>query len=249
MPDMQFKQVQNDFMAHIRNPENCAFEGVEDRRLAIYRELFFNNIEGFVSSAFPVLKSLYCETDWLKLVRQFFVEHDCKSPYFLNISEEFLNYLSSGYQLTDADPAYMLELAHYEWVELALSIADRALDEKKLGDSDIQTCRLCFSSIAWRLSYAYPVQYAAEDNLDLEPMENGNHLVVYRDTDDDIQFVAINGLTAMMLQTIEQNKGIEFKTLLKQMAEAVPQFSEQQLAQGLMITLQDLSEREIIVTY
>ena len=92
---MHFQQIQKKFMQHIRDPKHHDFPEIEDRRLAIYRDLFFNNIEGFVSSAFPVLKSLYCEQSWLALVRQFFIQHDCKSPYFLQISEEFLNYLST----------------------------------------------------------------------------------------------------------------------------------------------------------
>ena len=86
--------------------------------MAIYSELFFNNIEGFIASAFPVLKSLYDEDDWLVLVRKFFIEHNCKTPYFLEISQEFIEYLSHQYQMTKKDPIFMLELAHYEWVEL-----------------------------------------------------------------------------------------------------------------------------------
>lgn len=88
---MSFVETQQAFMAYIRDPDNQpAPSGIESRRLKIYQELFFNNIEGFVSSAFPVLKSLYPATQWLALVRQFFVKHHCKSPYFLEISQEFL---------------------------------------------------------------------------------------------------------------------------------------------------------------
>ena len=41
----EFQQKQYAFAAHIRDPENNpAPSGVEDRRMAIYRELFFNNL-------------------------------------------------------------------------------------------------------------------------------------------------------------------------------------------------------------
>ena len=73
---MSFIDVQNEFMAHIREPnmQPCPTD-IEDRRMAIYRDLFFNNINGFVSSAFPVLKTLYSDQQWLLLVRAFFSEH------------------------------------------------------------------------------------------------------------------------------------------------------------------------------
>ena len=59
-----FIEVQQQFMAHIRDPaHNAKPADVEERRMAIYRDLFFNNVDGFVSSAFPVLKSLYKDAE------------------------------------------------------------------------------------------------------------------------------------------------------------------------------------------
>ena len=50
---MSFIDSQNEFMAHIREPEhNPKPNDIEDRRMAIYRDLFFNNIAGFISSVF-----------------------------------------------------------------------------------------------------------------------------------------------------------------------------------------------------
>ena len=243
---MSFQATQHAFMQHIRDPEKNAFPDIEDRRLAIYRELFFNNVEGFVSSAFPVLQSLYSEEDWLVLVRKFFSQHNCKSPYFLQISEEFLAFLSNEYQRTESDPEYMLELAHYEWVELALSIADQDPNESFIDD--IQTQPLYFSSLAWRVSYAYPVQFASSENTALAAMDEGNHLVIYRDRDDDIQFVAINGITAHLLQQIETNPSVLYAALLTTMQQALPQVESSALEHGLFITLNDLAEKGVLVT-
>ena len=243
---MNFKATQNAFMQHIRDPQNNKFPGIEDRRLAIYRELFFNNIEGFVSSAFPVLRSLYSDKQWQALVRTFFVEHDCQSPYFLQISEEFLAFISNEYQANENDPPYMLELAHYEWVELALSIADGEPNETTL--TDVTTEPLYFSSLAWRVSYAYPVQFASSENAKLAPLEEGNHLVIYRDNDDDIQFVAINAITAHLVQLIESTPGIEFSAVLNAMHNILPQVELTTLKGGLVTTLNDLAQKAILVT-
>ena len=41
-----YARAQKQFAAHIRDPEhNPAPEGIEDRRMAIYRGLFYRNIE------------------------------------------------------------------------------------------------------------------------------------------------------------------------------------------------------------
>ena len=62
--------VQRAFAAHIREPSVYpAPADIEDRRMKIYRELFYKNIEGFISSAFPILRKLYSDTDWHQMVR------------------------------------------------------------------------------------------------------------------------------------------------------------------------------------
>ena len=46
-------------------------EDIEPRRLKIYEELVYNNIEGFLSGGFPILRSLYEDADWHGLVCAF----------------------------------------------------------------------------------------------------------------------------------------------------------------------------------
>src|SRR5690606_2242169 len=118
-----FQTLQQQFIRHIKDPDNHVAPGdVEDRRLKIYRDLFFNNIQAFLNNGFPVLASLYTEQRWQQLARQFFAQHHCLSPYFVDISKEFIAFLQNEYVMKDDDPVFLLELAHYEWVELEISI-------------------------------------------------------------------------------------------------------------------------------
>ena len=60
-----FTRLQYEFTAHIRDPEHKpAPAGIEDRRMRIYRELFYNNVEGFLSNAFPVIRELLNENEY-----------------------------------------------------------------------------------------------------------------------------------------------------------------------------------------
>ena len=55
----RFQQVQQAFTRHMRDPANApAPAGVEDRRMAIYRDLLFNNVQTFLAGCFPVLRKI-----------------------------------------------------------------------------------------------------------------------------------------------------------------------------------------------
>jgi hypothetical protein len=244
---MSFIEVQNAFMAHIRDPENAPQpSGIEDRRLKVYKELFFNNIEGFVSSAFPVLKSLYKEENWYALVRQFFIEHDCASPYFLEISQEFLSYLQTQYQATEFDPPFMLELAHYEWVELDVAVCKSTDDYDEVVD--IEHDGLYLRDTARNLSYQFPVHQISADFQPVEPSAQPHYFVVYRDDEDEVAFISSNAMTALLLQSIEQQPDIRLPVLVSQIHQQLPQFSHEQLFAGAKQTLAAFVELGIIAT-
>src|SRR5690606_9656663 len=113
------------FTQHLRSPaQHPAPSGIEDRRMGIYRDLVYNNIAGFIAGAFPILKEILDETYWQTLVRDFVSHHTSQTPYFLEISQEFLAYLAHERSQRAEDPPFLLELAHYECVELVLYVAD-----------------------------------------------------------------------------------------------------------------------------
>ena len=117
-----FQRLQHAFAASIRDPENePGPQGVPAQRMQIYRQLVFNNLKSFLATGFPVVKATLGEKAWPALIKDFLRRHHSKTPYLFEISEEFLAYLQNERGQTDNDPPFLLELAHYEWVELALS--------------------------------------------------------------------------------------------------------------------------------
>ena len=112
------------FAARIRQPQGEALlPGITAERMAVYEGLFFNNIESFLSSGFPVLRRLFDDARWQRLVRSFIAGHRCATPYFLEIGAEFVGWLQQGFVAEADDPPFLLELAHYERVELELDVA------------------------------------------------------------------------------------------------------------------------------
>ncbi|MEP1469372.1 MAG: putative DNA-binding domain-containing protein [Halieaceae bacterium] len=236
MAESALRETQLGMARFLRNPHNePAPEGVEARRLKIYQDLIYNNIEGFISGGFPVLRSLYDDPDWHELVRLFIDNHRCHSPYFLEISQEFLRFLGESFEPRDCDPPFMTELAHYEWVELALDVAEEELPP--LTDADVLNGVVTWSPLAWLLSYSFPVHRIGPAE---QPGEAGepSYLVVYRNHEDKVKFMELNAATARLAELIRDNQHETGRVILTRLAEemgmtvdAILDFGAQQLNQ------------------
>lgn len=216
---------------YLRDPANhAAPEGVESRRLKIYADLIYNNIEGFISGGFPVLRSLYEDSDWHGLVRLFIDQHRCHSPYFLEISQEFIQFLMEDFPARDIDPPFIAELAHYEWVELALDTAGEELPARSPLDDVLQAVpRL--SPLAWSLAYRYPVHRIGPG---FRPAEEGEptYLVVYRNREDDVRFMELNAVSARLLEAIKDNRSTRARELLAALARELGLDEESIISHG-----------------
>ncbi len=237
------------FAAHIRDPENSpAPVDVEDRRMGIYRELFFNNIKGFLDGTFPVLKSLYDDNAWSEVARSFFIRHRCQSPYFLEISREFIDYLQTEHTTRDIDPPFMFELAHYEWIELALSISQEAPDLASVDEkASLLDGHPVMSPLAWLLTYSWPVHKISPEFIPQQPADQAICIIVYRDAEDNVQFTEVNPVTAKLLQQLEQNETASGTEILLGIAEELGTDDVNPVLQAGQDILEELRQKGIIL--
>ena len=244
-----FQRLQYEFAAHLRDPgANPAPTGIEDRRLQIYRELFYNNVEDCLASAFPVLRRVSTDAVWHARVRHFYAGHRCREPQFHKLAEEFLRFLDDGRGEHPDDPPFLRELCHYEWVELELSVSALQLTPE-LADpnGNLLDGRPLVSPLAWALAYDWPVQRIAPDFLPTEPPAQPTYLIVYRNRHDAVKFMEINAVTARLLELLETDTGSSGRELLSRVAAELqhPQ-PEAVIAAGAAI-LDDLRERDILL--
>ena len=244
-----FKQTQYAFAAHIRDPQQhpCP-QDVEDRRMNIYRELFYNNVESFMTSSFPVLRKIMDDTRWHSLIRDYFSRHKACTPLFPEMPREFLHYLQNEHEPQDNDPPFLLELAHYEWVELALTLADEEIDLKQLScNGDLLAQHPVLSSLAWPLQYRYPVHQIGPDYQPKQPADSPTFIIVYRNQNDEIGFLEINPVTARLLQLLTENPTRSGRSVLEQIAKEINHVDPEVVVQGGLTILQDLQARDIIL--
>ncbi|WP_438971178.1 HvfC family RiPP maturation protein [Methylophaga sp.] len=241
-----FKQTQYAFAAHIRDPENQkAPDNIESRRMAIYRDLFFNNINGTLKNAFPVIRTLFTEEKWLAMVRDFMIKHQCRTPLFVEIAREFIAYLEAERSAQD-DPPFLTELAHYEWVELALKIAEPDFYVTPLVETEDRLA-LSFtqSPLAWLLVYRFPVHQISPDNQPEQAMEPPVCLLVHRNANDEVKFIELNPVSARLLELLDQGKsGYEAVT---EIAEAMQHPNPEVVTQGARQMIDDWVNRGILL--
>ena len=249
MTEPAFKKYQYELTAHLRDPENNpAPEGVEDRRLGIYRNLLYNNVEGFIASGFPVIRSIYSDKDWHKMIRDFFANHQSKTPYFLEISQEFLHYLQDERKPQPEDPAGLLELAHYEWVELALTVSDETINMDNIDpNGDLLNAHPVLSPVAWPLAYQFPVHTMGPDNLPDEAPDQATYLVVYRNRNDEVKFLEINPVTARLVHLLNDNATISGQLALEQIVTEMNHPNPDVVIQGGLSAMQELQSYGIIL--
>ena len=242
-------RLQTSFAAHIRDPESApAPDGIEDRRMAIYRELFFNNIVTFLSTNFPVLKTLFNNQDWIRLCRDFYTDYRCHTPLFPELPREFLQYLQDHRKDQAGDPPFMLELAHYEWVELALALDEAEIDDLAVNpDGDLLKDIPVLSPLAWPLSYQYPVHEVREDYQPDTTPDKPTHLLVWRREDFTIKFMLLNEISLLLLQKLKEEPARSGLELLTEIAGIINHPKTEVVIDGGKTLLNELQEKQVIL--
>lgn len=245
----EFIRKQYEFAAHIRDPEvNPRPVGIEERRMAIYRELFYNNIQGFLAENFPVLRQIMPDRHWHAMARDFLARHLSHTPLFSEVGQEFLAYLQEERGEIDGDPPFLLELAHYEWVELALGISDDDTDLPAADpNGDLFTGIPVHSPVAWNLSYRFPVHRISPQLQPSEPGEQPTHLVVYRDRSDGVRFLEINAVTQRLIQLLKENPDWTGREAVNRIAEELNHPQPQVVIQAGRDLLQELRGKDILI--
>jgi hypothetical protein len=246
---VDFREKQYAFARHIRDPENNpAPAGTEDRRMAVYRELFFNNLKNLLSQTFPVLRKLHDNEKWHTFIRQFMAEHEAHTPYFLEIPREFLNFLETGYRTQDDDFPFLLELAHYEWVELALSVSEETVDLDGVDpDGDLLECIPVKSPLAWLFCYQFPVHRISAEYIPEQPGEQPTFLAICRKANDDMDFMELNAVTAHLLSMIENNDEQTGRQLLVRTAEEIKYPDTDMLIEHGLRAMEQMRDAEILL--
>lgn len=243
MPEV-LREQQFTLARHLRDPAGHAPPpGLEERRMRVYRELFFNNIQGLLANGFPVIAATLGPARWTALVRDFYAEHRAQTPLFARIAREFVDYLETRAGDT-ALPPWLPELAHYEWVEQALFVSD-ARPPAYDADGDLFEGVPLLSPLALPLAYRWPVADIGPSFAPAQPPAEPTALLVHRDADHQVQFARIAPLSYRLLASLQTERWSGREHLAALAAETgsdIAQFD----AHGLLL-LQQLHAQGVVL--
>lgn len=231
------------FTAHLRQPAaHKKPAGISSQGMAVYREIVFNNFIASVSACFPVLMDILGKRRIKELVRLCFFSQHFNSPLFQEIPGSFVDFLQSTDLSALTVPAYTAQLAHYEWIELALSrqiapTPDHFLAETSLEVNDLLHRVLCLTAAHRLLRYDFAVHQLSKKNPVAVPA--ATFLLVYRTPEFQIRFIQLNAMTYQLLQRLQALPASAYSHL-QHLAHTMPQLALQTVVDFGLQTLHSL---------
>lgn len=200
---LPFQEFQYALGRHLRHPHGVKRPaGVPMRRADVYHGLLRNNLEGFLLACFPITHALLGARRWPRLVDAFFREARCHTPYFREIPHEFLDWLLTT-ELPVALPPWLAELAHYEWVELALDVMETAALPDVDPEGDLLDGEPVLAPALMNLAYVWPVHRIGPAFRPRKPQ--ATHLLVFRNTEYRIKFIELNPVSARLVTLLQED--------------------------------------------
>lgn len=247
--ERRLEELQRRFAAHLRDPATApAPEGIEDRRLQVYRELFFDNISGLLAGTFPVLHRTLGPERWARLARDFYRDHRCHTPLFLEIPREFVDYLGEEREAQPGDPPFLYELAHYEWVELALAVDEHDLATIPADPTgDLLEGVPVISPLAWPLAYRFPVHRLGPEYQPSTPPAEPSFYIARRDRRDEVGVIQVNAATLRLVERLQQEPGFTGRTHLEALADELPQLERETVLSGGAAALREMLESDVVL--
>jgi uncharacterized protein len=243
-----FQQYQFAFTGHIRDPRlNRRPSGVDARRMKVYNELLYNNLEGFLLACFPVLRKVMGKRKWSRLVRDFFSVHRCQTPFFRQIPDEFIFYLKNERGERVEDPGFLQDLAHYEWVELMLSVSNKEIDFALIDkQGDLMGGIPALNPLLSLQSYAYPVHRIGPRFKPALEQKEETHFAILRNIEDEVKFILLNPVTLRLLYLL-QTTTLSGEAALKQIASELKHPDPAVVLAGGDEIMQSLLETQVIL--
>jgi len=250
-----FQKIQCAFNEYLRAPAiNSEIAETIDRRQSIYRDLVYKNIDRIIAETFPITRNIIADEDWQTMIRDFIAIHRAKTPYFLEICQEFLDYLFNERKPLASDYSFMCELAHFEWAQLALNVANVDFPAEKNVLTPTATSTWKASPLVMGLSYSYAVHMIDECYLPAE--RQPTHLLVYRNRSDQVNVLATDPLGLRLVQLLQEHEGINCEQIRRHLSSelaAAGYVSNQDVDQkddvflpGLLAALSKLAADEIL---
>lgn len=175
------------------------------RRLSVYRALVRDNLKGAVRMAIPcVMARLGAVFD--EYFDRFLAERAPRTHYLRDVTVELLDYSEPAWRRDPRVPAYVLDLARHESVQIEIGampvepvvVREAALDPER-GVTFIAASRL--------QHYDFAVHKLSDDEEDRRlPAQRPTALFVYRNPEHEVRYLELTPLASAILERLHGRK-------------------------------------------
>lgn len=245
-----FIRLQHAFTRHLRDPARVPPPpGLPSARLAVYSNAVYLNIESFMRNNFPRVREAFSEADWHALVRDYLVRHRSDTPLFAELLDEFLAYLEDE-RAVDTDPPWLRELAHFDWLENAVAIAEVRLDDIPVrAAGDLLHDRLVINPVHRLVRYVWPVHAMGPTQLPSEPPARQTQLLAFRDRDGSFGVLDLNDVAVHLFEALAAPAAPCAAAVLRAIAESLGHPDPGVVERGGLQLLERWQAREVILGF
>ncbi|MEZ4332200.1 MAG: putative DNA-binding domain-containing protein [Myxococcota bacterium] len=247
--DSPLAGVQRAFAAHLRDPaSHPAPPDVDPRRMQVYRELVYANVESLLGTGFPVLRSLLADPVWHALVRDFLAHHRATTPLFPRLARELIAYLEGERRRPASEPPFLLELARYEWLETELLLSEAAPDDDDVDPhGDLLEGLPVVSPLARWLRAAWPVHRLRASEPPPTRPDRETCLALCRGGDERVRFMELTPITLTLLERLASDPTRSGRDQLERLAREVGRRKPAAFVEQGSRVLEALRDRGVLI--
>ncbi len=247
---MSFLDLQRHLAQHLRNPQHCtAPPHLDERGLHVYRYAVYANTARFLEDNFPRVKTALDSDVWEAMVRDYLANHKATTSMFVQLPLEFLTYLEDEREC-ESDPAYLYELAHFDWLETLIASDERRIEHAHIASNGDPFDGIpILNPVHQMVCYHFPVHKIDAQYRPQAPPDTPSWLLGFRDRDLAFKFLDFDAATARLFELVRdhpQNTGRESLALLaaelgveisSQLIHSAGNFLTQMQEVGLLISI------------
>jgi len=218
--------------------DKAALVALGPKRLSVYRSL----VRGTLSSSIEKQLALTVAALGARFeseLSQFFAEGMPASHYLFDVGFAFVTSRSPAWAADPSLPPYLSDLAHFELLDFAVA----ALRTEPPGSDVVPElgvdAPLVFDEAKRLARYDYAVHAIAEGET---PEPGETWVLTYRDADDDIQHLPLDGADALLLEALFAGK-----TVREAIAKTSSTVAVAPSIEAIAAFLADLAERGVLL--
>ncbi len=216
--------VQAEFSQYLRtsnqnHPKSPAWQ--------IYHRLLRANLTEVLNGVYTrTIQALGLEF-WNILIDRFFERYEAKTRYFYELPDEFLAFLWQNKGLY-RDRPWLFALAHFEWMELALTVSTEVLAEKsRVSYSKSLSFKL--SPLAHYCEYEYAVYPGDSAYKALAKRAQTWQGLVYRNREHQVRWFELDAWTVRIIQQFNVHGTMREDDLVHALIQQTPDHSSEQI--------------------